>query len=221
MGSSSICLVASTSGGSVNRRFLESPLGERVTILGRAGPPPGAAASRPADDRGRETMKRLAVASLALAALTSCASVGNYLSDRGGDLLDSARMKLMFGFGLGVKVDATPFVQAGWIWHDSWALGLHNRAFGAWDEQVSSWGLLIGHHQEQTEGISHYSGSYGWNALDDFDWPGDGNAFIDSLSFRVQGMGLLIGIDAQLRLGELLIDFPLGIFGLDPSGDDD
>jgi len=166
-------------------------------------------------------MKRLAVASLALAALTSCASVGDYFSDRGGDLMDTARAKLLFGFGLGVKVDATPFVQAGWIWHDSWALGLHNRAIGHWDERVHSWGLVIGHHQEVTDRIPSFSGSYGWTMRDGFDWPNDGNAFVDFLSFRVQGMGLLIGIDAQLRLGELLIDFPLGIFGLDPSGDDD
>jgi hypothetical protein len=166
-------------------------------------------------------MKRLTVASLLLAALTSCASVGDYLSDRGGDLVDSARMKLMFGFGLGVKVDATPWVQVGWIWHDSWALGLHNRAIGQWDEQVHSWGLLIGHHQEVTTPIPYYSGSYGWDLPEGYDWPREGNWFVDFLSFRVQGMGLLIGIDAQVRLGELLIDFPLGIFGLDPSGDDD
>ncbi|MHC4846696.1 MAG: hypothetical protein ACYTCU_11135 [Planctomycetota bacterium] len=157
-------------------------------------------------------MKRLALASLVLASLTSCASVGDYLSDRGGDLMDGARGKLMFGFGFGVKVDATPFAQVGWIWHDSWSLGLHNRAFGHWDERVHSWGLLYGRHHEVTSGIPYFSHSYGW------DLPG---GWLDALSVRVQGMGLLIGLDAQLRLGELLIDFPLGFFGIDPAGDDD
>ena len=101
-------------------------------------------------------MKRLAVASLLLTALTSCASVGDYLSDRGGDLVDGVRAKLMFGFGLGVKVDATQWVQLGWIQHDSLAVGLHNRGIGYWDEQVSSWGLVVGDHQETTTGIDHY-----------------------------------------------------------------
>lgn len=163
---------------------------------------------------------RAAVASLLLAALTSCAAVGDYLSDRGGDLVDTVRVKVMYGVGLGAKVDVTPFIQVGWIWHDSWAIGLHNRAIGHWDEQVTSWGLVVGHHSEQTERIDHFTGSYGWNGSGRFDWPDDGNAFVDSLEVRVQAMGLLLGIDVQLRLGELLIDFPLGIFGFDPSGDD-
>lgn len=163
---------------------------------------------------------RLVLAGLLLTTLTSCASVGNYLSDRGGDLVDTARVKLMFGFGLGVKVDVTPFIHAGWIRYDSWAVGLHDRRLGLWEERVSSWGLLLGRHHEETIGIDRFTGSYGWNVVDPMDWPDDGNAFVDFLSVRAQGMGLLIGIDAQLRLGELLIDFPLGIFGLDPSGDD-
>ncbi len=163
---------------------------------------------------------------LTLALLPGCAqtTAGDYLMNRGGDLSDALRLNLKAGQGIGWKFEATRLVHAGFLWENgAYAAGFGNRELAWWQESALSWGLVLGHHQETIlRGMNgRYSGSYGWNFSKDggsaFEMAEPDN-FLDLLGFRGTVM-LLVGIDAELRVGELL-DFVVGLFQFDPSGDD-
>lgn len=154
-----------------------------------------------------------------------CASGRNYAVNRGADLVDILRLHVMAGPGIGVKAEATRLIHAGILFEQScFAWGLHNRAVSPWKESVFSWGLVVGYHDETVERIPVLSGDYGWR----FDNEGEGGVFqaadpsgnltLDLLTFRGAVM-LLVGIDLEVRVGEVL-DFVAGIFQFDPSGDD-
>jgi hypothetical protein len=171
-------------------------------------------------------MKKLAALALALSLLPACASTeaGDYLSQRGGDLVDILRGHVTFGKAAAVKADAFRLIHAGIGWEsDARAWGLANRELAAWRESVFTWGLVLGHHDERsvTGTIDgKVSGSYGWTFGE------KGNAFqvadegnmLDMLTVRGTVM-LGIGIDLEVRVGEV-IDFVCGIFRFDPAGDD-
>ncbi len=170
-------------------------------------------------------MKKLSALPLALVLLPACASTsaGDYLSNRGGDLVDVLRGHVTFGKAAAVKADAFRFVHAGIGWEsDARAWGLANRELTSWRESVFSWGLLFGHHDESVTGTAdgRVSGSYGWT----FGEKGNGFQFadehnwLDLLSVRATLM-LGVGIDLEVRVGEA-IDFVFGIFQFDPAGDD-
>jgi hypothetical protein len=161
---------------------------------------------------------------LGLALLPACATQSDYLNNRGADVADILRGKLMFGPGIGIKAEATRVLHAGILYsRRAFAIGLGNREAGTWRESVLSWGALVGYHDEyETEPIPYLSGSYGWNFAggDDggvFETSGHGGA-LDLLTFRLSAM-LVIGFDIELRVGEI-IDFFAGIAQFDPSGDD-
>lgn len=154
-----------------------------------------------------------------------CASGRNYAVNRSADLVDILRVHVMAGPGIGVKGEVTRLIQAGIVFEQNcFAWGLHNRAVSPWTESVFSWGLIVGYHDETTKRIPRLSGDYGWR----FDREGEGGVFqgtdesgnltLDLLTLRGTVM-LLVGIDLELRLGEVL-DFVAGIFQFDPSGDD-
>ena len=132
-----------------------------------------------------------------------------------------AESKGLLGAAIGARVEATRFFSAGYLWEDNaWAGGLHNRAVGSWRESIVSWGILLGQHDEvRMVGVPKVSGDYGW-------FMGNDRGFraaqpdnpLDLLSLRGT-VALALGLDLELRVGEA-IDFVLGIFTLDPSGDD-
>jgi len=167
--------------------------------------------------------KLFATCLLSLALLPACASSGttHYFSNRGGDLVDIVRGHVIAGAAIGARVEATRFFSAGYLWEDNaWAGGLHNRAVGSWRESIVSWGILLGQHDEvRMVGVPKVSGDYGW-------FMGNDRGFraaqpdnpLDLLSLRGT-VALALGLDLELRVGEA-IDFVLGIFTLDPSGDD-
>lgn len=170
-------------------------------------------------------MRLLAVClfSLVLAA-PGCSSGRNYGINRVADLGDILRLHGMAGPGAGVKLEATRLLHAGLLYEkDVYAWGVHDRAIGPWRETVFSWGILVGHHGEEMEGIPRLTGDYGWSFAD-----GEGGIFqagdedgqlsLDLLTVRGSAM-MLIGIDLEVRVGEVL-DFVAGIFQFDPAGDD-
>lgn len=162
-------------------------------------------------------MKRLAA--LVLALLPACASTGDYLHDRGADLVDVVRGHVMVGKAIGVNVHATQWLGLGFMYEeDVWAAGLHNRALGTWDENIQGWGLLVHDWTERTKGIPAYSGSYGW-----YQKPGGPGfhgtgSYLDVWTLRAS-LAVLLGLDLELRLGEL-VDFVGGIVTWDPAHDD-
>jgi hypothetical protein len=168
-------------------------------------------------------MKRLAVLLLLLPLLPACASSGfnHYFSNRGGDLVDVVRGHLILGPALGARVEVTRLASLGYVWEDhAWAGGLENRAISQWHESIASWGLIVGEHDETAmEGIPMVSGDYGW-----FSPKGSGyhsehmDNVLDLLTVRGT-VAVILGADLELRVGEA-VDFILGIFTLDPAGDD-
>jgi hypothetical protein len=169
-------------------------------------------------------MKLLHACLLSAALLPACASsggVGGYLEDRGGDLVDILQLHVMAGKVGAVQVDATRFFTVGITYEDNaWAWGLHNRGVGQWNEDIIGCGLILGRHDEnRVKGISHVSGSYGWDFSDGMDYSGaNGDNPLDWLTFRAT-VALGLGIDVEVRVGEA-IDFVLGIFTIDLANDD-
>ena len=173
--------------------------------------------------------KMLAACLLSAALLPACASqtMGDYMLNRGGDLVDILRVNVKAGKGIGAKVEWTRMLHGGILWEqDVWAAGLANRELTRWQESVFSWGVLLGYHDEKDvrgvrPGMNRYSGSYGWTFFQN-----GGNAFeaaepnnpLDLLTFRAELM-LGVGIDLEVRVGEI-VDFLVGIFQFDPAGDD-
>jgi hypothetical protein len=166
-------------------------------------------------------MRPLAICILAAALLPACATRDNYLVNRVADFSDILRLHVMAGPGIAVKADAFRMVHVGGAYTENvYAWGWHNRAIGSWKESIRSWGLIVGHHSEEIIGLDRYSGDYGWQFGDGglSLQPATGSFDLDLLSFRVQ-LAFLVGVDVELRLGEVL-DFVAGIFQFDPAGDD-
>lgn len=166
-------------------------------------------------------MRKLIASSLLLCLLVGTTSCTSYWKNRAGDMADIVRIQGIAGLGLGAKVDVTQYVHVGALWYEGHTAGFANREFGVWESEVCSWGLLYGRHNEEIGGAPFYSHSYGWNHEDGgFDFVVPGNPFVDTLMVRVQVMAIFLGIDIQLRSGELLLDGIGGFFGWDPSNDD-
>jgi hypothetical protein len=169
-------------------------------------------------------MKKLAL-SLILCLVPACASTsaGDYFTNRGADLVDILRMHVVAGRAFALKADVFRMIHAGIGWeHNAWAWGLANREVTGWRESVFTWGLILGHYQEQVTGTSEnrVSGSYGWS----FGEKGNGFEFADQKNWldilTVRGTVMFgVGLDVEFRIGELF-DFLAGIFQFDPSGDD-
>ncbi len=160
---------------------------------------------------------------LLAAILSGCASRGNYLINRGGDLADVVQVQFLAGKGAVAKLEVTRLLHLG-LGHysDAGAAGLANRELATWRTSACTWGLLFGYHDERdTTRIGQFSGSYGWL----FHEPGPGGFEeaaplnqLDLLTVRGTLM-LFLGIDLELKVGEFL-DFVAGIFQFDPAGDD-
>ncbi len=171
---------------------------------------------------------RTAVAVLIIALfLPSCQSKGNYLMNRGGDLVDIVRFQGLAGKAIGAKLEITRLAHLGIGYFDAQAAGLANRELGTWHYKAWTWGVLVGYSDEQqvlihrTDELGRYAGSYGWNF--DEQGPGiftqaDADNPLDLLTARGT-LALGIGLDVSLRVGEV-IDFLVGIFQFDPAGDD-
>ena len=162
----------------------------------------------------------LALFTAALLVLPGCNVKSAYVADRAGDFTDILRAKVMAGDGAALKVDVFQVLQFGayemWNTH---AAGIHDRTADTWIDDISSWGLIVGFHEERVHGIERYSGSYGWDFSDDFGvYLGRPDNPMDFASVRAT-LALFVGIDIEVRLGEV-IDFVAGIVTLDPSGDD-
>ena len=158
---------------------------------------------------------------LALLAVTAGCSTGtSYLRNRGEDFTDIVRAKVMWGPGAGIKLGFTQYLHLGYLRAENvsnW--GWANRSADSWKESDTQWGLIVGRNDEKTTGVTRYAGTYGWRFSPfGFDPEQPGNWFVDSLQARVAIMAYG-GVDLQLRMGEIL-DFVVGIFVLDPSGDD-
>lgn len=167
-------------------------------------------------------MRPLIALVLGIALLPACVSQSGYLNNRGADFVDIFRGNLEFGAGIGAKLEATRLIQLGVLYsHNVFAVGLENRAVGAWRQSVFTWGVLVGEREESTHPIPYVSGSYGYHFGDE-----QGDVFrgsehgggLDLLTFRIEAM-LVLGVDFEFRFGEFL-DFLAGIFQFDPSSDD-
>jgi hypothetical protein len=169
-------------------------------------------------------MKLLHACLLSAVLLGGCATpdgTGDYLSDRGGDLVDILQLHVMAGKVGAIQVDATRYLSVGATYEDdAWAWGLHNRGVGQWNEDIMAWGLLLGRHDEnRVKGIPRVSGSYGWDFSSDTSYQhADPSNHLDWLTFRGT-VALGIGLDVELKVGEA-IDFVLGIFMIDVANDD-
>ena len=169
-------------------------------------------------------MKKFALI-LVLTLLPACAttSAGDYFTNRGADLVDILRLHGVAGRAFAVKADVFRFIHVGIGWEgNAYAWGLANREVTGWREKVFTWGLVLGHHQEEIHGTSdnRVSGSYGWTfgeKVNGFQVADPGNA-LDLFTDRASGM-VGIGLDVEVRIGEV-IDFLAGIFQFDPAGDD-
>src|SRR5262249_9529479 len=111
-------------------------------------------------------MKKLALM-FALCLMPACASTsaGDYFVNRGADLVDILRLHVVAGRAFAAKADAFRIIHVGIGWEgNAWAWGLANREVTGWRESIFTWGLLLGHHQEEVVGTSEnkVSGSYGW-----------------------------------------------------------
>jgi len=162
------------------------------------------------------------VALLALLLLPACQSQDVYFQNRWNDVTDVVRVHIIAGQAFGAQVEATRFLSLGWTTEkNAWCAGWGNRKFSKWHETVSTWGLILGRHEEQkVVGIPTVSGTYGWRFGKG--WPkweaGKNQYFMDW--FTVRGtVAVIIGADLELRLGEV-VDFIGGIFTWDPSHDD-
>jgi hypothetical protein len=164
-------------------------------------------------------MKRLAA--LVLALLPACASTGDYLHDRGADLVDVVRGHLIVGKAIGVEAQVTRWLGVGFVHEENaWAGGLHNRELGTWTESVDALGFFIHDWKESTKGIPELSGSYGWYRKARQDGPSFTGTGSTLDFFTVRGtVALLVGVDLEVRLGEAF-DFLVGILTFDPAGDD-
>jgi hypothetical protein len=167
-------------------------------------------------------VRRLPALALLLVLLPACGSQKHYAENRFRDLTDIVRGHIMAGKVLGAQVEATRFLSLGWTTEDkAWSAGWHKRAFDKWHETISTWGLILGRHEEKlVYGIPRVSGTYGWSFGGG--WPTYDStptkAFWDWFTLRAT-VAVLIGIDFELRLGEV-IDFAGGLFTWDPSEDD-
>jgi len=168
-------------------------------------------------------MKRFAACLLALALLPACASRNNYMLNRGADLADVFRGHVMFGPGFAAQVELTRVLSLGVTYERNvFAWGLANRELASWRETIFGWGVLVGHHHEESVApLDSISGSYGWefgeSAGGSFVAP-SGSTGLDLLTFRATFMAV-VGLDLEFRLGEAF-DFAVGLFQFDPSGDD-
>jgi len=170
-------------------------------------------------------MKKLLAATLLALSLPACAnnSAGDYALNRINDFGDILRVNVKAGAGIGVEYEWTRMVGIGLLYeYKCWAAGWGNRELAYWNETILFWGAFVMHHQETiNSGPSPYTGSYGWV----FE-KGGGNLIemndpknpLDMINVRLTAM-LGIGADIDLRLGEA-VDFVVGIFQFDPSGDD-
>ncbi|HTE05159.1 MAG TPA: hypothetical protein VK824_03105 [Planctomycetota bacterium] len=167
-------------------------------------------------------MRRAALLVVVLALLPACQGQKNYWQNRANDVVDIVRGHVMWGKALGAQVEATRFLSLGWSSEqDAGAWGLHKRALGSWHETVTTWGLILGRHEEhKVSGIPRVSGTYGWTFGKG--WPhydsAESKAFMDWFAVRATA-AVFIGLDFELRLGEV-VDFVGGFFTWDPSQDD-
>ncbi len=155
---------------------------------------------------------------LALAVASACSAVGDYAADRGHDLEDLLRGHVMAGRGIGAKLELTHFIQLGYDNYYADAAGWTGRQWATWREEIFGWGLLVGQHRETLEGIDRISGSYGWAGGDARFDGADSGGPLDWLTLRAR-LFMFFGVDLEVRVGEVL-DFAVGLFGFDPSGDD-
>jgi len=165
-------------------------------------------------------MQRLAAVCV-LALLPACAGTKNYLDDRVKDLTDVVRLHLIVGNAIGAEVQVTEWIGLGFMYEDdAWAGGWGNRKLTSWDETIRGWGLIIHDWKETTQGITRYSGSYGWFQTAHVGGPSfsRNGAPLDFLKVRAS-VALIFGADVEVRIGEAF-DFVVGIFTWDPAGDD-
>ncbi len=153
--------------------------------------------------------------------VSACSTPSNYLEERTHDFADSVDVKWacdIFSFGLGFKVEATNYLNAG--------IG-----YGNYKEVYEQ----FGRYSTTGSGEFMHLGIYGLDGNSKHNLPGPATehniAFINCCQekrppvidrFRVGGEVLLLGIDAglYLNLGEML-DFVTGFAGFDMAEDDE
>lgn len=168
----------------------------------------------------------------ALADITEIGEVvGRYFQDRANDFLDIFRFRLSAAReakGFGFHIRATCLAQVGALYFDGEHFGMDRRAIGVWREKRFAGGLSAVYFTDVTNDIV-----YG-NRFTDVDdvwseaqergivrnniyWD-DGRNHPFSIGAEVQ-LGILPGVDIGVYPTEL-VDFVVGIFTLDPWGDD-
>ncbi len=170
-------------------------------------------------------MRRIATLALLLSLmplLPACQSQDTYWQNRFYDATDIVQGHVIAGQAFGAQIEATHFLSLGWTSEtNAWCAGWCNRHFSKWHETVSTWGLILGRHDEQkVVGIPRVSGSYGWKFGKGWPTYQSDNTQAFMPWFAVRGtVAVIVGVDIEVRLGEV-VDFIGGIFTWDPSHDD-
>ena len=154
-------------------------------------------------------------------ALTACSTPTNYFEARGHDIPDMIDVKWacdVLSFGIGAKLEATNYLNAG-------------VGYGSYDDIYES----FGRYATRGAGEFLHLGIYGYDGSGSNNVPGANAeyniAFVNCCQedrppivdrFRFGGEVLVLGLNAGLYLntGEVL-DFILGIAGIDIAGDDE
>ena len=181
-----------------------------ASVLGCASTPSPAVG--PAQDPADESPAADASASPA-------AAVGEWLADRGRDLVDVASLRVALGPGLLVHARATPWIAAGWGMlgrSEAWAggfemkvyrVGWSGRTGGVWTERRAEMGLSSFYYCEAEPTVLA-------GTIDVFP-PEDRRTFDIGAELHLA----LVGAAAEVRPDEAL-DFVLGLFGVDLLDDD-
>jgi len=156
---------------------------------------------------------------IAALALGACASVGEYAENRALDLSQVLEVHVFNGDGGGVLLEATPLLQLGAVAYDGDALGWRGRWAGTWQESTHGVGFVFGGRGTTYQGAGwlspdHQEEVYGTLPK----LTGVPDNVLHWMYLRAT-VGLLVGVDVQVSLGEAL-DFAAGIVTWDPAGDD-
>ncbi len=175
-----------------------------------------------------------------LVLLTSSAgcqsSIGNYFANRGNDLRDIAGVAVSVGPGFGVAVRATAVLQVEASYYYSYKLGTWRRGAGLWKHVEKAGGLspifwvrnveresIFGDLDDVDDGLiiapwpdSHFSGFMSPRQWQEMSFSAEQGFWDIGASLHL----LVAGVHAYVNPAELL-DFLLGVFGIDLMGDDE
>lgn len=168
--------------------------------------------------------------------VAGCAPAGRYLAARGLDLADVVQLNAGYGPGALASAKATDFAHLAAGWSRDRKAGIVGRHAARWDEEnlgfpVSNvaefyyaprWRLasaLLCFQAREVGPFATGDREFLWNRLDSRCGRTEA-PWLDRFDLEAGGTALFVNARAGLRPGQAA-DFVLGLFTLDPAGDDD